>query len=113
MKHLILNRWGSEHKIVFGIAKYTSNGNLAVSMVVEMEEDYYEPWSFLTVNLGRKCAPNCAFIDINNNGDDIIGWLIENNLGDVTGRMELSGFCIYPEFEFDMENLNKYTIKEI
>ena len=113
MEKLILNRWGEDRKIVFDIGKYTSNGNLAVSMIVEMEEDYYEPWSTLTVNLTRKCAPNCAFIDTNNNGDDIIEWLINNNLGKPTGRMEISGFCFYPEFQFNMDILNKYSIKEM
>ena len=112
MEKLILNRWGSAHIIQFETANYVNNGNLAVHML-EVNGDYYEPWSFLTVNLTRKCAPNCAYIDVNNNGDDIIDWLIDNNLGKPTGRMEISGFCFYPEFEFNMDILNKYSIKEM
>lgn len=111
MKKLILNKWGEDHHIQFEISKYITNGNLAVSML-EIHEDYYEPWSILTVNLGCKCAPNCAFIDTNNNGDDIVEWLIENELGKPTGRYDYSGWCEYPEFEFNMENLRKYAMEE-
>lgn len=111
MKKLILNRWG-EHKIVLDIGKYVNNGNLAISMIVELEEDYYEPWSTLTVNLSKKCAPNCAFVDTNNNGDEVVDWIIANKLGRPTGRMEVSGWCFYPEFEFDMDVVNQYLIKE-
>ena len=73
-------------------------------------DGYYEPWSVLTVNLMEKCKSNCAFIDTNNNGDDIIFWLTKNNLGKLTDRFAQSGFCIYPEFEFNMDELNKYLI---
>ena len=111
MKKLILNKYGNVYPITFEIGKYVTNKNLAIQMITETEYGY-EPWSTLTVNLTTKCAENCAFIDTNNNGDEIIDWLINNQLGHLTGKMEVSGWCIYPEFAFNMENLMKYVMEE-
>lgn len=108
MARLNLNAWGSDHKITFEIHKYAENDNLAIQMLC-WDEEWAEPWSMLTVNLSKKCKPNCAFIDINNNGDAIIDWLISNNLGKPTDRLGFSGFCVYPEFEFDMDEVQKYV----
>lgn len=105
--YLNLNAWGCNHPITFELNHYCENNNLHVGMFT-WEEGWPEPWSTLTVNLSVKCRDNCAFIDVNNNGDDIIEWLISNNLGKLTGRTQLSGWCVYPEFEFNMEELQKY-----
>ncbi len=108
MKCLILNKYGKEHPITFDFDRYLQNGNLYVGLVTH-EEGYPEPWSDLTVNLGVKCRENCAYIDINNNGNEIIEWLCENKLGSPTGHMIPSGFCVYPEFKFDMNELMQYV----
>ena len=108
MKTLILNKYGKERPITFYLDNYLQNGNLYVGMITH-EEGYPEPWSDLTVNLGVECKANCAYIDTNNNGDAIIAWLCENNLGYPTGHMRPSGFCIYPEFEFNMDVLMQYV----
>jgi len=108
MKTLTLNKYGTERPMSFTLDSYVDNGNLYVGFVTH-EEGYPEPWSDLTVNLGIKCKANCAFIDINNNGNEIIEWLYSNNIGHLTGRMETSGYCAYPEFEFNMERLVQYT----
>lgn len=109
MKTLTLYRWGKERQIRFRMNRYADNGNLYVGMDYYDEEDMcWYPWSDLTVNLGRKCTENCAFIDINNNGNDIFQWLIINRLGRFTGNLEASGYCVYPEFSLDMNELKKY-----
>lgn len=113
MATLKLNAWGQDHKITLSTDRYDNNGNLAVQMWCLDDEEFPEPWSMLTVNLTKKCKPNCAFIDTNNNGDSIIDWLVKNNLGCETGNFEISGFCIYPEFEFNMDELKKYEEVEI
>ena len=105
---LTLNKYGTEHPMTFTLDSYVDNGNLYVGLVTH-EDGYPEPWSDLTVNLGIKCKANCAFINTNNNGNEILYWLIENGLGNVTDRLESSGYWIYPEFEFNMEMLCKYT----
>ena len=108
MKMLKLERFGT-HAIILHVDNYANNGNLAVQML-KVTESFYEPWSTLTVNLGKKCEPDCAFIDVNNNGDEIVDWLIENKLGVFTNEIEISGFCIYPKFKFDMDVVHQYTM---
>lgn len=107
MKTIILHKYGKEHPISFRISNYAENGNLYVGMITH-EEGYPEPWSDLTVNLSTPCKANHAFIDVNNNGAHIIPWLEENGLGHLTMRMQGSGFCLYPEFEFNMERLKEF-----
>ena len=108
MQKLNLHKYGNDHPMTFYLNKYAQNGNLYVELITH-EEGYAEPWQDLTVNLGIKCAEDCAFIDTNNNDPDIIAWLEENNLGELTGRVEASGWCLYPEFQFNMQELKKYT----
>lgn len=108
MKMLTLNRWGKDHQMTFDLDNYLRNGNLYVGLISH-DEGYPEPWSDLTVNLGTKCEANRAFIDVNNNGMDIMNWLVDNKLGRITAREKVSGFCVYPEFEFDMDVLMQYV----
>ena len=107
MKTLTLNRYGNEHPMTFEINHYLQNGNLYVGLVTH-KEGYPQPYGSLTVNLGVKCKANCAFIDINNNGNDIIPWLVKSEICKLTGRIQSSGFCIYPEVEFDVKKLSEY-----
>ena len=111
MSKLTLKAWGNDHQISLSVHRYQNNGNLAIQMLGWEDwdgEEFAQPYGMLTVNLTKKCKPNCAFIDTNNNGDYIIDWLEENGLGMQTGNFEISGFCIYPEFEFDMDVVAKY-----
>ena len=108
MNTLTLNAWGSNHKITLNLGSYAENGNLYIGLV-SWDEGFPEPWSDLTVNLSVPCKPNCAFIDTNNNGEQIIDWLIENGLGMETGKGRISGWRAYPQFEFDMDAVNKYV----
>lgn len=110
MARLKLTAWGSEHEITLRINTYLENGNLAIEMFC-WDEGFPEPWSVLTVNLidEEKCLPNCAYIDTNNNGENIVDWLEANKLGIRTGNLGVSGWCVYPEFKFNMEEVQKYV----
>lgn len=108
MNTLPLNKYGNNHPISFSLDTYSNNGNLYVGLVTH-EEGYPERWSDLTVNLNVKCQKNCAFIDVNNNGMEIIPWLEANGIGKLKHRVEFSGYCMYPEFEFDMKKLAQYA----
>jgi hypothetical protein len=109
---LTLHEYGQNHSIVFELANYAENGNLYIGLL-SVDNDDLENWSDLTVNLSVKCADNCAFIDTNDNGDEIVDWLIANNLGKLTGRTKTSGWCAYPEFEFDIDELTKHVISDM
>ena len=106
---LNLTKYGETNAMSFQLGNYVVDKNLYVSLLYD-EGGCLIPWSNLTVNLGIKCADNCAFIDTNNNGNDIITWLEENGLGKLTGRTGESGWCLYPEFEFNMDELMKHVV---
>ena len=108
MKTLTLHAWGTDHQMTFEVDKYSQNGNLYVGLLSH-DDGYAEPWQNLTVNLGVPCKENCAFIDVNHNGMEIMNWLVDNKLGRVLAREKVSGFCVYPEFEFDMQRLMEYA----
>jgi hypothetical protein len=65
------------------------------------DNGYPEPWGILTINLDKR-ANDCAFIDTNDNGEDIIDWIVSNDLGALTGEIGYSGFCCYPEVRFNL-----------
>jgi len=96
--------YGSEINVKFRTSRYTENDNLYVGLMVVDDEGFEEPWSNLTVNLSVKLNDNQAYIDTNNNGEEIIDWLIKLGLGKVVGH-RTSGFCTYPLFQFNMLNL--------
>ena len=82
---LNLTKYGKTHPMTFELDHYADNGNLYVGLITH-EEGYPEPWQNLTVNLGVKCEENCAFIDTNNNGSEIMDWLLDNGLGVYTSK---------------------------
>ena len=87
-----------EYNVELRVNKYRDNKNLAIDLF-EPEEG---PFARLTVNLGKKLPANQAYVDTNN-----CPWaeefIEENKLGKDTGRVGMSGFCIYPLYEFAQE----------
>ena len=108
---LTLHKYGTNHSMSFELANYTENGNLYVGLISH-DDGYPQPWQNLTVNLSVRCKPNRAFIDTNNNGDEIVDWLISMKLGHLTGNLMPSGWCVYPEFEFNMEALMRHVTED-
>jgi hypothetical protein len=104
--------YGKERPMSFALNNYRENDNLYVGLITN-EDGYPKPWSDLTVNLSIKCDDDCSYIDVNNNGTEIIQWLVENNLGIPTGMIEFSGWCAYPEFKFNMAELKKHLAEDI
>lgn len=105
---LTMKSWFGTHKVTISLDRYANNGNLYLGLTC-YDDGYPEPYSDLTVNLHNLSKPNLAYIDTNNNGEGIIEFLVENKLGHVTGNVFRSGYCIYPEFEFDMKEVEKHT----
>ena len=98
-------KWGKTHRITLKVATYL-DGNLAIHMEA-WDEGCAEPWSSLTVNLDGVSGKDCAFIDTNNNGVDIIIWIIRNGLAVPTGVRRRSGFCEYEEYRFRADRLRE------
>ena len=98
-----LFKYGVNHPIELRKGQYYDNGNLAIRLIT-YENGYPEVWSDLTVNL-NKIDSDCAYIDINNNGEGILKWIEENNLGVFTREIESSGYCTYPKYKFNSDVL--------
>lgn len=92
--------------IRFDISSYEYGGGLAIIMWCDDG-----PYATLTVNLEdeKTSGPNCQFVDTNNLGYlDIMNWIVDNNLGEETGHVGFSGYCMYPEVRFNLEEINKH-----
>lgn len=105
MKTFDLEKYGSTYKIQLNVTFYME-GNLAITMT-SWENGEPEPWNVLTVNLDSVRPKGCAFIDTNNNGEEILTWIIRYGLAVPTGTYERSGFCRYPEYRFRPEILQE------
>ena len=84
-----------------------SNNNTALELVCEDGI----PLAVITVNLGDLLKRNMAYIDTNN-----CPWaenfLVDNDFGLPTGEYKVSGFCIYPLYQLDLERISKYNLTE-
>ena len=85
---------------------YYDSGKLSVTLVDWLggEPEY---WADLTVNLGCRMDKDCAFINVNHLGGNILPWIEKNGLGAPTGRTKRSGFVTYPEYRFNPERLQE------
>lgn len=97
---LTITSHGTTFPVALKIARYNT-GNLAVILMRKEEAGYWDVWTVLTVSLPVLCDTNCAYIDVNNNGEEILEWLTQNQLAVPTGRSERSGYCEYPEYRFN------------
>ena len=109
------NSYGTEYELEFRKGKY-SNGRLAIQvMCKESEDEWFEPFCRLTVNLpdiilssdGSKELPsNMAFLDSNNCPADLVMKIIEEGYMTMTRTSAQSGFCTYPLVKFNEDWLN-------
>ena len=98
-------RFGKNYSMQLTFQMY-AEGNLGIEMI-RWRGDDSEPWGMLTVNLDGKRQKDCAFIDTNNHGQEILEWIEKNGMGHVAGRTGQSGFCTYPEVQFNSEFLKE------
>lgn len=85
------------------VSHYFNNNNLALIM-----HGSEEPYAVITVNLGPLFDPTMAFVDINK-FPEAINIIKEYNLGEDTGITRVSGFCVYPLYKFNLEEVEKYA----
>lgn len=92
---------------------YTENGRLYFGLFTSEDVDsFWEPFCDITVNLFAPITNGkCGYLDTNN-APFIVKFLLDNNLGKLTGRTAQSGFCEYPEFEFDMLEMQRYLSED-
>ena len=97
------SQWGKEYTVELEIQQYLDNGCMHIDLI---EQGNREPYFNLTVNLGRIVPPYCAYIDTKNL-TEALRFIEENNLGEFTNIVGLSGFCEYPLYLFHPDRLRE------
>lgn len=101
-KHSYTNRFGTEYELVFTKCRYYDNGNLAVlAYCFDEDDEFWEPYATVTVNIEPLDNEYEAAIDTNNLGNTMYEWLINQSLAFDAGYEIPSGFCLFPVVEFD------------
>ena len=102
MKAIVKDFLG-ETAVNIELTTYANNKTLAIQLWCEDG-----PFAILTVNLDGSHQAECQYVDVNN-----CPWaeqfIYKYKLGAPTGNFGYSGFCAYPEFRFDIEELKKYA----
>jgi hypothetical protein len=107
------DKYGNQYNMTFTKSYYTNNEGLAVIMWNQEPDDgYLEEYATLTVNLGELSDPELAYVDTNNLGDDIIGWLEDNGIATFAGDYMQSGYCEFPLVRFAEEFLEETPTEE-
>lgn len=89
--------------------------NPAIRMFLVENEQITEPFGNLSVNLGhipkeyKKDGKIAVFLDTNNL-PDLPDFIKSNNLGENTGYIRQSGYCLYPLYLLDEDIIKLYTI---
>ena len=99
------------------VTTYCNSNNIAIQLYSKGKDSEFETWeepyAMITKNLGIELEKkNQAYVDINNCpwAKDFIE---EYKLGKDTGIRKQCGYCTYPLYEFDMEELRKYEVEKL
>lgn len=99
--------FGNTYQVLPKLNTYANNGNLYVGLdFYESEDGFWEPYSDVTVNIVKLSYLESA-IDINNNGANVVNFLVKNGFGELTEKVLPSGFCAFPVFKFNAEKLKE------
>lgn len=107
-----IDHFGDEMEVVIRKLSYDNNGSLAVYLFLDEDNDY-EPYALLTVNLPESDnnKEDEAYLDTNNL-PYAKTFVKKYGLAVPTGRVAYSGFCTYPLYKFDLERLKKLEDEE-
>ena len=97
-------------RVVFHVGKYATNDNLYIEAYKPRWRGY-ECWDDLTVNTGAALPPDCACIDVNKHGMELIEQLEKKKLGVRTEQVIDRGYCSYPVFRFRLDKIRKHTFR--
>lgn len=110
LQYMQLEVWGSAHATCVEVGTYTYGGGMALELYEKCDDGKLVPYTNITVNLPDcRNRKHCAYVDTNN-FPGAISLINDYKLGKPTGRIGHSGFCSYPEYEFDLAEIGKYCI---
>lgn len=108
------SRWMDEAldaKLV--VDNYVDGGGVYIGLWVN-EDGYFEPWCDVTVNLPYSRLPlddGEAYVDVNN-CPELERFITENGLGESLHIIGSSGWCSYPLYRFNMDEVRKHLMGE-
>lgn len=75
-------------------------------LTLDPDFGFMSPYCDITVNLPdeRLSGEDCAFVDVNN-APFLPKFLEANGLAEPTGMHGFSGWCVYPEYRFNMDKV--------
>lgn len=105
-EYLLEDFYGEDYLLTPMVRTYKNNKSLAIFLYGEDDEWFCD----ITVNLPENQLSNperkdIAFVDTNNS-PWLPAFIEKHGLGKPTGNYGMSGFCVYPEYEFDLSKLN-------
>lgn len=110
LQFIQLEAWGKNRELCIEAGRYSMGGGLALQLYEKSGYVELEPYVTLTVNLPEQGGEkNRAFVDTNN-FPAAPKLIFENKLGRPTGNFGYSGYCAYPEYEFDPAALEKFCL---
>ena len=92
-----------DYKVKVVKDKYMNNDALALLLLEEDGEEF----AVLTVNIDGVAHDNLSYVDTNNS-KWAIEFIEENKLGEDTGEIGFSGYCVYPLFKFNEDKITSY-----
>lgn len=106
MKTYKLEYYGKIYELAPIIGEYSYGKRLSIKLVDVNDNNC--PFAMLTVNLPNEkiTNKNCAFVNFNK-FQHCLKFIEVNKLGKPTNKIGFSGYCIYPEYEFDLDKLNE------
>ena len=111
MAKIKFNSWGRWYEGFITVDEYRKPKNTYLQLwTIEEEFGYPEPYATMTVNLNQ-LEDGYAYLDTNN-FPQVVKIFEEYNLGTYTGMSKMSGFCIYPLYKLNMEEIRKYGEEE-
>lgn len=95
------DEYGKTYELRFHKAHYLLGGK---AITVECSEDgyFWEPYATVTKYISETKDDCCAYLDTNNVGH-LIQAMIDAGYIELTGRVTISGWCMYPEGRFNDE----------
>lgn len=96
-------------RVALCVTNYVTNNNTCIEAYKPTLRGY-EDWDVVTVNTDTALPKDCACIDTNHHGQELVDRLIKLKLGIPTGQYVQSGFCLYPVFKFDLKRLKRFSV---
>lgn len=113
MKTLKLETLFGTYEVAVEVNSYQMGGGIYVGLIC-FEDGFEEPFADITVNVPNEFIPltaeqfDWAPVDTNN-CPWVEKFLTDNKLAEKTGRTVRSGWCEYPIYKFNREELSKYS----